>query len=481
MVQKNWFILVAALAGGLVGAATVSSLTSSIEQNSGSTPTRLVTSTGNLVGTPSFVEASANVLPTVVHIKNSRSETFVDPFYFDPFDFFGGGNGMRQQKRDASSTGSGVIISSDGYIVTNNHVVQGAEKLEVTLDDKRVIEAQVIGTDPNTDLALIKISANNLLACPWGNSDDVQVGEWALAVGNPFNLNSTVTAGIISAKGRDINILNGQSKIESFLQTDAAVNPGNSGGALVNMKGELIGINTAIASRNGVYEGYAFAVPANLVKKIVEDLKDFGSVKRGYLGITVADINEKLAQDEDLKVRQGAYVGGFSDNSPARDAGIKKGDVIVKIDGKIVKNRPTMMEMVSRKRPGEEIDVTVNRDGTEKTYSVKLMDENGSGSVSSSMDKVESSSELGATFSGINADDKEKLGINGGVKIVSITGGKLKMSGIKPGFIITKIQNQKVTDVKDIDRILTNTKSETALLIEGVYPDGRRAYYGIGR
>jgi Do/DeqQ family serine protease len=388
---------------------------------------------------------------------------------------------MRQQKRDASSTGSGVIISSDGYIVTNNHVVQGAEKLEVTLDDKRVIEAQVIGTDPNTDLALIKISANNLLACPWGNSDDVQVGEWALAVGNPFNLNSTVTAGIISAKGRDINILNGQSKIESFLQTDAAVNPGNSGGALVNMKGELIGINTAIASRNGVYEGYAFAVPANLVKKIVEDLKDFGSVKRGYLGITVADINEKLAQDEDLKVRQGAYVGGFSDNSPARDAGIKKGDVIVKIDGKIVKNRPTMMEMVSRKRPGEEIDVTVNRDGTEKTYSVKLMDENGSGSVSSSMDKVESSSELGATFSGINADDKEKLGINGGVKIVSITGGKLKMSGIKPGFIITKIQNQKVTDVKDIDRILTNTKSETALLIEGVYPDGRRAYYGIGR
>jgi S1-C subfamily serine protease len=322
MVQKNWFILVAALAGGLVGAATVSSLTSTIEQNPGSTPTRLVTSTGNLVGTPSFVEASANVLPTVVHIKNSRSETFVDPFYFDPFDFFGGGNGLRQQKRDASSTGSGVIISNDGYIVTNNHVVQGAEKIEVTLDDKRVLEAQVVGTDPNTDLALIKVSANNLMACPWGNSDDVQVGEWALAVGNPFNLNSTVTAGIISAKGRDINILNGQSKIESFLQTDAAVNPGNSGGALVNMKGELIGINTAIASRNGVYEGYAFAVPANLVKKIVEDLKDFGSVKRGYLGITVADINEKLAQDEDLKVRQGAYVGGFSDNSRARDAGI---------------------------------------------------------------------------------------------------------------------------------------------------------------
>jgi Do/DeqQ family serine protease len=434
-----------------------------------------------LVGTPSFVEASANVLPTVVHIKNSRSETFVDPFYFDPFDFFGGGNGLRQQKRDASSTGSGVIISNDGYIVTNNHVVQGAEKIEVTLDDKRVLEAQVVGTDPNTDLALIKVSANNLMACPWGNSDDVQVGEWALAVGNPFNLNSTVTAGIISAKGRDINILNGQSKIESFLQTDAAVNPGNSGGALVNMKGELIGINTAIASRNGVYEGYAFAVPANLVKKIVEDLKDFGSVKRGYLGITVADINEKLAQDEDLKVRQGAYVGGFSDNSPARDAGIRKGDVIIKIDGKSVKNRPMMMEMVSRKRPGEEINVTVNRDGEEKTYSVKLMDENGTGNLASSNEKVESSIELGATFSGINADDKQKLGINGGVKIVSITGGKLKMSGIKPGFIITKIQNQKVTDIKDIDRILTNTKSETALLIEGVYPDGRRAYYGIGR
>jgi Do/DeqQ family serine protease len=482
MVQKNWFILIAALAGGLVGAATVSSLSSNSNFiGSSPTPTRLVTSTGTLVGTPSFVEASANVLPTVVHIKNSRSETYVDPFYFDPFDFFGGGNGLRQQKRDASSTGSGVIISTDGYIVTNNHVVQGAEKLEVTLDDKRVLEAQVIGTDPNTDLALIKVSASNLLACPWGNSDDVQVGEWALAVGNPFNLNSTVTAGIISAKGRDINILNGQSKIESFLQTDAAVNPGNSGGALVNMKGELIGINTAIASRNGVYEGYAFAVPANLVKKIVEDLKDFGSVKRGYLGITVADINDKLAQDENLKVRQGAYVGGFSDNSPAREAGIKKGDVIVKIDGKGVKNRPTMMEMVSRKRPGEEIEVTVNRDGIEKNYTVKLMDETGASSLASSSEKVESSSELGATFSGINSDDKEKLGINGGVKIVSITGGKLKMSGIKPGFIITKIQNQKVSEVKDIDRILTNTKSESALLIEGVYPDGRRAYYGIGR
>jgi serine protease Do len=478
--QKNWIIVIAALAGGLVGAATISSLQKSDYSYLNNTPARLTSSAGLVGGAPNFIEASANVTPTVVHIKNSRSETYIDPFYFDPFDFFGGGNGMRQQKRDASSTGSGVIISQDGYIVTNNHVVQGAEKLEVTLDDKRVFEGTLVGTDPNTDLAVIKISAKNLAFCPWGNSDEVQVGEWALAVGNPFNLNSTVTAGIISAKGRDINIINGQSKIESFLQTDAAVNPGNSGGALVNMKGELIGINTAIASRNGVYEGYAFAVPANLVKKIVEDLVDFGSVKRGYLGINVSDIDEKLAQSEGLKILQGAYVGGFSDHSAARDAGIKKGDVITKIDGKSVKNRPMMMELVSRKRPGDVVEVTVNRDGDDRTFSVKLVDEASTGTLAKN-ESMESSAELGATFSDLSKEDKDKLGLQSGVKIVSITGNKLKMAGIKPGFIITKIQNQKVQDVKDIDKIIANTKSESAILIEGMYSDGRRAYYGIGR
>jgi S1-C subfamily serine protease len=246
------------------------------------------------------------------------------------------------------------------------------------------------------------------------------------------------------------------------------------------MKGELIGINTAIASRNGVYEGYAFAVPANLVKKIVEDLVDFGSVKRGYLGINVSDIDEKLAQSEGLKILQGAYVGGFSDHSAARDAGIKKGDVITKIDGKSVKNRPMMMELVSRKRPGDVVEVTVNRDGDDRTFSVKLVDEASTGTLAKN-ESMESSAELGATFSDLSKEDKDKLGLQSGVKIVSITGNKLKMAGIKPGFIITKIQNQKVQDVKDIDKIIANTKSESAILIEGMYSDGRRAYYGIGR
>lgn len=479
--KKAWLGFVLALAGGMAGAGTMYWLTGSGSIDSAGNSPYHFTSYGSAgAALPNFVEASGLVTPTVVHIKNQRTETYVDPFFFDPFDFFGGGNGMRQQKRDASSSGSGVIISGDGYIVTNNHVVAGAEKLQVTLHDKRVIDATVIGTDPNTDLALIKVDAKNLPACRWGNSDAVEVGEWALAVGNPFNLNSTVTAGIISAKGRDINILNGQSKIESFLQTDAAVNPGNSGGALVNVKGELIGINTAIASQTGSYAGYAFAVPANLAKKIVDDLKEFGTVKRGYLGINVADIDQKLADSENLKVKEGAYVGGFSDNSAAEAAGIKKGDVIVKIDGKPVQSRPMMMELVSRKRPGDLVEVTVNRGGTEKVFSVKLKDEAGSAKLSAP-EAVESSQELGATFTPISPEDKDKLGVQHGIKVATITDGKLRMAGIRPGFIITKIQGQKVESAKDIDRIMADSKNESALLIEGVKPDGSKAYYGIGR
>jgi len=469
MVQKNWFILIAALAGGLVGAATVSSLSSNSNFiGSSPTPTRLVTSTGTLVGTPSFVEASANVLPTVVHIKNSRSETYVDPFYFDPFDFFGGGNGLRQQKRDASSTGSGVIISADGYIVTNNHVVQGAEKLEVTLDDKRVLEAQVIGTDPNTDLALIKVSANNLLACPWGNSDDVQVGEWALAVGNPFNLNSTVTAGIISAKGRDINILNGQSKIESFLQTDAAVNPGNSGGPLISTDGKMVGINSAIASPTGSFAGYSFTIPVNIVKKVIADVIKFGTVQRAFLGIQYP--NEKLSEEDKkangIKEGEGVYVMDVTKDGAAQAAGIKKGDIITKINGMAVTSGPEMVGQIATYRPGDKINITYKRDGKESTVNIMLRNSSGN----TDMVKTSVIDKLGVELQTISKDMAKELGVNGGVEIRSISAnGLFSRIRVQEGYVIIRANGKEVKNIEDLRKVLDDVGTGSVKL-EGMYP-----------
>ena len=480
MVQKNWFILIAALAGGLVGAATVSSLTSSGNSISSATPTRLVTSTGNLVGTPSFVEASANVLPTVVHIKNSRSETFVDPFYFDPFDFFGGGNGLRQQKRDASSTGSGVIISNDGYIVTNNHVVQGAEKIEVTLDDKRVLEAQVVGTDPNTDLALIKVSANNLMACPWGNSDDVQVGEWALAVGNPFNLNSTVTAGIISAKGRDINILNGQSKIESFLQTDAAVNPGNSGGALVNTTGELIGINSAIASPTGSYAGYSYAIPVNIVKKVVTDIVKFGTVQRAYIGINFLPENvtdeQKLAYEKEfgisIKEGEGVFVTDVPASGAAAIAGIKKYDIITKIDGVNITSGPELQEQVAKHKPGDKVAITYKRAGKENTVTLTLKNKVGNTDIVKNTSIIE---KLGGTFENLDKKVAAANEVEGGVVVKKVGDGLLKKSRMQDGFVIVSVNGSEVKSLEELKELLAKIKSGVVRL-EGFYPGFEGSY-----
>ena len=479
--KKSFFIVLLAIVSGF-GGAYFFNLTQDTENtantNSIFQPVGLANFAEKTDMYPNFVNASAVVTPTVVHIKSKKGAASRSNIPYDPWrDFFGGG---APQQREQVSSGSGVIVSNEGYVLTNNHVVSGAEEIEITLHDKRSFKATLVGTDPNTDIAVLKIKGDNLPVIAFGNSDDVMVGEWVLAVGNPFNLTSTVTAGIVSAKGRDINIIGGASKIESFIQTDAAVNPGNSGGALVNTRGELIGINTAIASETGNYAGYSFAVPVNLAKKIFMDLTEYGFVQRGFLGVQIIDVNQELAQKEGLKVSNGVYVADFSLNSSAKDAGIKKGDVIVEIDGKAVSSRPRLQEIVSSKRPGQAVAITVDRAGERKSYSVILKDEAGNAKL---MEKDETNlvADLGAHFSEITKADAQEYGVDAGIKIVSLNNGKLKLSGAKVGFVITRIQSEKVKTVSDIKRILSSQDKDAAILIEGVYPGGKRAYYGVGQ
>ena len=345
---------------------------------------------------------------------------------------------------------SGVIINESGYIVTNNQVVANADDIEVGLHDNRTYKASVIGTDPATDLALIQIKETDLPTLPFVNSDDVRIGEWVLAVGNPFNLNSTVTAGIVSATARNINILRDQYAIESFIQTDAAINPGNSGGALVNLEGGLIGINTAIASPTGAYAGYGFAVPSNIVSKVVEDLLKYGSVQRGYLGVMIRGVNSTLAEEEDLEVITGIYVDSLLENSAAREAGIQEGDVIVSINGSTVNTAPKLQELIARKRPGDEIEVKVNRNGTEKTFTVTLNNREGNTEIVA-QEKNETLNMLGADFETLDEETAQKLNIDGGVKVSRLYPGKLrKDTDMQEGFIITKVDGKPV---KNVDRV----------------------------
>jgi Do/DeqQ family serine protease len=374
-------------------------------------------------------------------------------------------------------SGSGVIISNDGYIITNNHVIKGADEIEVVLNDKRSFSAVIIGTDPSTDIALIKISASELPTISYGNSDEVQVGEWVLAVGNPFNLTSTVTAGIVSAKGRNANILGGGSSIEAFIQTDAAVNPGNSGGALVNVKGELIGINTAIATNTGAFSGYSFAVPVNIAKKVAEDIKNFGTVQRAFLGLQIRDVDASLVNEEELKVNNGVYVSDFLPNSAAESAGIKKGDVIIQIDQNKVKATPELMEIIGRKRPGDKITVTVNRKGQLNDFTVTLRNAEGKTSIVKK-ESTDLAQVLGGEFENVSKKELEALKIEGGVKVKRLTAGKLKETGIREGFIITKIDRSLVNNTKELLKILEDKKG--GILIEGYYPNGSKAYYGFG-
>jgi len=419
---------------------------------------------------PDFETAAAISIQAVVHIKTEfQSKSNV---YDDFFNFFNFGQGMPNQAIEAM--GSGVIIDPEGYIVTNNHVVQDADKITVTLNDKRVFKATIIGADASTDLALIKIEEKSLPFLSYGNSDEVRIGEWVLAVGNPFNLTSTVTAGIVSAKARDINILGSQGTVESFIQTDAAVNPGNSGGALVNLKGQLIGINAAIASGTGNYVGYSFAIPSNIVKKVVDDFMKFGKIQKGLLGIRYREIDDQFAKDNDLPSAKGVYVQEVIEGGAAEKAGMKKGDVILQMQGMPVDSKSELQEIISQHNPGDKITLTVFRDGKQLDLSTTLLSDN----ESLTSNKNNQIIIQGATFQHITDNEKQRFNIDDGFKIVHLDNGLLRNSGIREGFIIVAIDKQPVHSTQDLKEAFTSRKG--GVLIEGLYPNGMRAYYGIG-
>ncbi len=473
-------LIVAALTGAIVSLGTFTYLNKKNDVGTyGNTPGQIAPiqrvnyPMAGPEGSVNFVDAANNSIHSVVHIKTKVARSGVkssNPFYQYFFD-----QGMQPQQQQMGS-GSGVIISGDGYILTNNHVVANADEVEVTLNDQRSYVAEVLGSDPNTDLALLKIKEENLAFIPYGNSENVQVGEWVLAVGNPFNLNSTVTAGIVSAKGRNINILQEEFAIESFIQTDAAVNPGNSGGALVNTRGELIGINTAIASTTGSYSGYSFAVPVNIARKVVDDILEFGTVQRAFIGVSIRDLNGKIASEKGLSVSEGAYVQGLSKDGAAYDAGIREGDIIVAIDAVKVKNVPELQEKIGSYRPGDMAQVTVLRDGDLKKFDVELRNKNGDTEVISK--DSEMVVQLGADLQPLASDQLAKLGLQSGLQVRNLSSGKLKGAGIKEGFIITRIDRKLVQSSKDV--ITALNKKDGGVLIEGVYPNGLTAYYGFG-
>lgn len=429
---------------------------------------------------PDFTPAAEQTVHAVVHVMTKFTTTQT---YFDPFQGMFGGNGMQTVPQQQQASGSGVIISKDGYIVTNFHVIDQAEEIQVTLNDKRAYNAELVGADPNTDLAVLKIEEEGLPFIAWGNSDQVKIGEWVLAVGNPFNLTSTVTAGIVSAKARNINIIAGNGSgvgaVESFIQTDAAVNPGNSGGALVNTAGQLVGINTAIASQNGTFTGYSFAVPVNLVKKIVTDLIEFGTVQRGYLGVNIQDVDANLAKNKNLDKVSGVYVIGVMKNGAAEDADLREGDVITAIDKVPVSNVAELQEQINRHRPGDKVEVTYYRKGEEEKVAATLKNKNNTTEIVKKEDEVSDVVEsLGATFGEAEADELKRLGISSGLKITKLEEGKLRKSGIKEGFIITTVDKARVGTPEELKEILENKKG--GILIEGVYPNGTKAYYALG-
>ncbi|MBK9195421.1 MAG: Do family serine endopeptidase [Flavobacteriales bacterium] len=436
---------------------------------------------GASIVVPDFTEAAERTVNAVVHVTTETMITQRDPLQ----EFFWGYRAPQQQHA-RQGAGSGVIISDDGYIVTNNHVVEGADKISIHLNDKRMLEARVIGRDPSTDIALLKVDATELPYMAYGNSDDVRVGEWVLAVGNPFNLTSTVTAGIVSAKARSINLLQRDDTreifpIESFIQTDAAVNPGNSGGALVNAAGELIGINTAIASQTGTYAGYSFAVPVNIAKKVTGDLLEFGSVQRAYIGVSISDMDQTIAKEVGLDRIRGVYVKGLTEDGAAAASGIQEGDVILKVGSMTVDNVPALQEQVGKFRPGNSVAVSIWRDGSERTLEVKLRGKDGTtkvAAVKAVAPENSAGSMLGAEVESASADELRALKIENGVKVTSINGGRLRSSGIREGFIITRIDQQPVRTPEDIARILDQKRG--GVLIEGVYPNGVKAYYGLG-
>ena len=432
-----------------------------------------------------FTATAEKVTKAVVYIRSISSDNVATKESNDPLQFFFGPN--PQQRGPSQSSGSGVIINADGFIVTNNHVVQGADVVEVTLSDNRTFKADVIGTDPDTDIALIKINQKELPYLAFVNSDDSRVGEWVLAVGNPFNLNSTVTAGIISAKGRNINIINNNSRddkkgntaIESFIQTDAAINPGNSGGALVNLNGGLLGINTAIASQTGTYSGYGFAVPANIVSKVVEDLLAYGTVQRGWLGIEVHSLTSEFAKQEDLSVNEGAYVnsfGDFEDKSAAKEAGIQKGDVIVKLDAAPINSSTALIEYIGRKRPGDKVIVSLNRKGKTVVIPVTLKNRDGKMGTVKRVEK-DAVATLGLELEDVDVKTLKKLDLKSGIKVKSLENGKVvRYTDMRQGFIITHVDDAPVTSANELNELLRKKKAGDLVTFSGIYEDYPREY-----
>ena len=432
-----------------------------------------------------FTVIAEKVTKAVVYIRSVSSDNGMIKESNDPLQYFFGPG--PQQQGPSQSSGSGVIINADGYIATNNHVVQGADVVEVTLSDNRTFKAEVVGTDPDTDIALIKINQKGLPYLSFVNSDVSKVGEWVLAVGNPFNLNSTVTAGIISAKGRNLNLINANSRnamkgntaIESFIQTDAAINPGNSGGALVNLNGGLLGINTAIASPTGSYSGYGFAVPANIVSKVVEDLLAYGTVQRGWLGIEVRSLSEALAREEDISVNEGAYVssfGDFEDKSAAKEAGIRKGDVIVKLDEVPINSSTALIEYISRKRPGDKVIVSLNRKGKIVVIPVTLKNRDGKMGTVTRIEK-DAVASLGLELEDVDSKTLKKLDLKAGIKVKSLENGKIvRYTDMRQGFIITHVDDAPVTSTKELNELLKKKKAGDLVTFSGIYEDYPREY-----
>lgn len=473
--KRNQIVLVvlAAFVGGLFAVFAYSAILDRKERNivaQVKEPVSMVNLKAGLDSSTDFTFAAEKTIDCVVNVKTQSTVAYRNPIY----DFFYGDR-YQGEEEPVTGVGSGVIITADGYIVTNNHVIDNSEKVTVTLNDKREFSAKVVGTDHSTDLALLKIEGENLPFISFGNSDAMKVGEWVLAVGNPFNISSTVTAGIVSAKGRSMGIIADNYKIESFIQTDASVNRGNSGGALVNLKGEMIGINTAIVSPSGGNVGISFAIPSSIVQKVVRDLIEFGAIQRAIMGVSISEVTAELAKEKGLDGLDGVYVAEVNENSAAQAAGIEKGDVVTQINGVKVNSPSELQEMVGRNRPGDKITVTVKRKDKVKQFEVTLRNLQGDTSVvkAGTYDTI-----LGAKIVNLDSQDKSKLGIKNGVKVTELQEGKLKAAGIKPGFIITQINNKPVTSVDELNKILNTIKG--GVYLEGVYQNGSVAYYAFG-
>lgn len=459
-------------------------------------------SEGRVIYQDDFTNAAEQTVNGVVSVKSyatpraqQRGGYGGEEFFNDPLlEFFFGSPRrqqqpqQRQQQEEAQprqiGLGSGVIISADGYIVTNNHVIEKAEKLEVTLNDNRNFPATVIGADPLTDLALIKIDAPDLHVIPMGNSEDLHVGEWVLAVGNPFGFTSTVTTGIVSAKARNISTTTqspSRGNIESYIQTDAAVNSGNSGGALVNLDGELVGINAAIYSNTGTYAGCSFAIPTSIVQKVVADLKQFGTVQRAFLGITFMELSPEFIAEKEIKgVNAGIYVNEVTDRSAAKEAGLEPGDIITAINGLPTLSTAQMQEVITKFSPGDKVTITYFRDGKQNRCQATLRNNHGNTSVT----RADTPSSLGAKLSAVDADTLHKLGLSAGVSVGTLSDGRFKDSGMKDNFIILSINRTRVSSPDQVESIYSairkSSDPEKVMFISGIYPDGKQAYYAVG-